>query len=59
MGNYLPGVRRDFSVVARDSSRGVLAPSALAYQQSLSGVSVPTPLGAVLTREIYVYFPGL
>ena len=59
MRSYPPGVRRDFSVVPRYSSRGVLAPWAPAYQQSLRGRSRFHTLGggiperSALTSPVY------
>ena len=52
MGNNPPQVRRDFSVVPRDGSRGVLDPSAPAYQQSLSGFRFPHPGAGIDPRDL-------
>ena len=45
MGNYLPGVRRDFDDVPRGSSRDGMAHRTPANRQSLSGIAVSTHSG--------------
>ena len=55
---YHPMVWRKLAVVPRGNSRRALALCAPANQQSVSGVGVSTPCGAVSTRGMSVFVPG-
>ena len=56
IGNYLPRVRRDLGIDPRGNSHCALA---LTIQQPACGIGVSTPCGAVSTRGICVFVPGL
>ena len=60
MEPYPPRVRRDLDLVPRGNSRSALVPLlAPANQRSVDGGGIYTPCGAVLSRGITVFVPGL